>query len=191
MAERTDLTREIGEGTDRSTEAVRRDIAARRDTISDTDRSTEAIRRDIAARRDSISDTVDQLSDRVQAALDWRTYIAEHPFAAIGVTAGLAFAASALVRRRRAPQDRIMDALAESVEDLAGRFREGLDTLPLIRRARIGRLVWSFASTAAAAAISRTIKKKRESRIEKGAEGRPEPEPRMAAAHASSRSEFD
>ena len=53
-----------------------------------TDRSAETIRRDIAARRDSISDTVDELSDRVQAALDWRTYVAEHPFIAIGAVAG-------------------------------------------------------------------------------------------------------
>jgi len=122
------------------------------------DRSAETIRRDIAARRDSISDTVDELSDRVQAALDWRTYVAEHPFIAVGATAGVALTLAALVKRRSSPQDRILDALADSVEDLAGRFRDGLGTLPLVRRARIGRVLWSIGSTIATAAISKKLK---------------------------------
>ena len=122
------------------------------------DRSAETIRRDIAAHRDSISDTVDELSDRVQAALDWRTYVAEHPFIAVGATAGLALTVGALVKRRSSPQDRIMDALAESVEDLAGGFRDGVGTLPLMRRARIGRVLWSIGSTIATAAISKRLK---------------------------------
>ena len=122
------------------------------------DRSAESIRRDIAARRDSISDTVDELSDRVQAALDWRTYVAEHPFIAVGATAGLGLTLAALVKRRSSPQDRIMDALADSVEDLAGRFRDGIGTLPLIRRVRIGRVMWSIGSTILTAAISKKLK---------------------------------
>ena len=122
------------------------------------DRSAETIRRDIAAHRDSISDTVDELSDRVQAALDWRTYVAEHPFIAVGATAGVALTLVALVKRRSSPQDRIMDALAESVEDLSGRFRDGLGTLPLVRRARIGRVLWSIGSTIVTAAISKKLK---------------------------------
>jgi ElaB/YqjD/DUF883 family membrane-anchored ribosome-binding protein len=68
--------------------------------VEATDRSAEAIRRDIALHRDSISDTVDELNDRVQAALDWRTYIAEHPFIAVGVTAGLTCTVAAFIKRR-------------------------------------------------------------------------------------------
>lgn len=129
-----------------------------RDPEDVADRSAESIRRDIAARRDSISETVDELSDRVQAALDWRTYVAEHPFLAVGATAGLALTLAALVKRRASPQDRIMDALAESVEDLAERFRDGVGTLPLVRRVRIGRVVWSIGSAIATAAISKKLK---------------------------------
>jgi len=153
------------------------------------DRSAEIIRRDIAARRDSISDTVDELSDRVQAALDWRTYVAAHPFVAVGVTAGLALTVAALVKRRSSPQDRIMDALAESVEDLAGRFRDGVGTLPLVRKARIGRLLWSIGSTIATAAISKKLKDS-PSRTETNTEHR-ESEPNRFVARAGSRGEVD
>ena len=155
-----------------------------------TDRSVETIRRDIAARRDSISDTVDELSDRVQAALDWRTYIAEHPFIAVGVTAGLACTVAALVKRSRSPQDRMMDALAESVEDLAGRFRDGLGALPLVKRARMGRVLWSIGSTIATAAISKRFKEA-PTRTDTLPERRFESEPSRFAARASSRGEVD
>jgi ElaB/YqjD/DUF883 family membrane-anchored ribosome-binding protein len=169
MAEGNDLIRAVDDGA--------------------TDRSAEAIRRDIAARRDSISDTVEELNDRVQAALDWRAYIAEHPFIAVGVTAGLTCTVAAFIKRRSSPRDRIMDALADSVDDLAGRFRDGLGVLPLVKRARIGHLLWSLGSTIAAAAIS---KKLREAPIQKDAltEHR-DAEPSRFAARASSRGEVD
>jgi ElaB/YqjD/DUF883 family membrane-anchored ribosome-binding protein len=157
--------------------------------VEATDRSAEAIRRDIALHRDSISDTVDELNDRVQAALDWRTYIAEHPFIAVGVAAGLTCTVAAFIKRRSSPQDRIMDALAETVEDVAGRFRDGLGALPLIKRARMGHLLWSLGSTIVTAAIS---KKLRDPSIQKDTptEHRDE-QPNSFAARANSRGQVD
>jgi ElaB/YqjD/DUF883 family membrane-anchored ribosome-binding protein len=153
------------------------------------DRGAETIRKDIAARRDSISDTVDQLSDRVQAALDWRTYVAQHPFIAVGIAAGLGCTAATLLKSRSSPQDRIMDALAESVEDLAGRFRDGIGTLPLVRRVRIGRVLWSIGSAIATAAVSKKLKDapvENDSRTEHRESGQS-----RFAARASSRGEGD
>ena len=164
MAEATDLIKEVDDGT--------------------LDRSAEAIRKDIAARRDSIAETVDELSDRVQAALDWRTYVAEHPFVAVGVTAGLACTVTALIKRRQSPQDRIAEALAEGVEDLAGRFRDALGTLPLVRRARIGRTLWSIGSTIATAAIAKRLKQQPD-------QTETPPVERGVAARASSQSRID
>ena len=154
------------------------------------DRSADTIRRDIAARRDSISDTVDELSDRVQAALDWRTYVAEHPFIAVGAAAGLACTVTAFIGRRRSPQDRIVDALADSVEDLAGRFRDGLGTLPLVRKARIGRLLWSLGSTIVTAAVAKKLKDTPASTDSRTEQPR-EAEPSRFAARASSRNDLD
>ena len=170
MAERNDLMKRVG--------------------VEDEDRSTQAIRRDIAARRESITETVDELSDRVNAALDWRTYVAEHPFVAVGVTAGLACTVVTLLKRNRSPQARIMDALADGVEDLAGRFKDGIGTLPLMRRARIGRILWSIGSTIATAAITKALKEA-PNRKDSQREQRFESERSRFTARTGSRGEAD
>lgn len=112
MAERTDLT---GRSTDLDTE---------------TGRSIDEIRRDINSRRGSISETVGRLGDRIQQSLDWREYVADHPFISTGAAAGVGFLLSGLFRHRPTPRERIEDALAESVEELADRFRDVLQVLP-------------------------------------------------------------
>jgi len=170
--------------------AERNDLMKRVDG-EDEDRSTQAIRRDIAARRESITETVDELSDRVNAALDWRTYVAEHPFVAVGVTAGLTCTVvTLLLKRNRSPQDRIMDALADGVEDLAGRFKDGLGTLPLMRRARIGRILWSIGSTIATAAVTKGLKEA-PNRKDSEREHRFESERSRFTARTGSRGEAD
>jgi len=84
-------------------------------------RSTDAIRNDIAAKRESISETVDKLGDRIQETLDWREYIAEYPGVALGLAAGAGFLISGIFKRRPTPRDRIMDAVAELTEDMTDR----------------------------------------------------------------------
>jgi ElaB/YqjD/DUF883 family membrane-anchored ribosome-binding protein len=97
------------------------------------ERSAEEIRRDIASRRESISETVDQLSNRFERTFDWRTYVSDHPLAALGVAAGIGFLAAGLLRHRSSSGHRISDALADAVEDLTDRFRYQLDGLGLNR----------------------------------------------------------
>jgi len=107
----------------------RHNIAARADESSE--RSAEEIRHDIAERREAITETVEKLNDRVQETLDWRSYVTEHPLAAIGLAAGAGFVISGLFKRRPTPRDRILDAVAESVEDIRDRLRSSLDMLPV------------------------------------------------------------
>jgi ElaB/YqjD/DUF883 family membrane-anchored ribosome-binding protein len=97
------------------------------------ERSAEEISRDIASRRESISETVDHLSNRFEQTFDWRTYVADHPLAALGVAAGIGFLASRLLRQRSSSGQRISDALADAVEDLTDRFRYQLDGMGLKR----------------------------------------------------------
>lgn len=85
------------------------------------DRSTVAIRNDIAAKRDSISETVDKLGDRIQERLDWREYVGEYPAVALGLAAGAGLLISGIFKRRPTPRDRIMDAVAELTEDMTDR----------------------------------------------------------------------
>ena len=112
MAERNELT-----GRTESDELLR-------------ERSVGEIRQDIAARRENITETVDKLSEQVQRKLDWREYVADHPFAALGLAAGAGMVVAGIFTKRATPAERIMCALSDSVEDLTGRVRNQLDFLP-------------------------------------------------------------
>ena len=93
------------------------------------ERSSDEIRQNIAATRDSITETVDQLSSRVQRTFDWKTYVADYPLAATGVAAGLGIVLGYLARPRTTPKERIHGALAEMAEDAAHRFQEQFNDL--------------------------------------------------------------
>lgn len=97
---------------------------------SEDERSAEEIRQDIAAKRESITETVDRLSDKFQSTLDWRTYIADHPLVAIGAAAGLGYLLSRIFARQPSPRERIMEAIADSVEDFKDQFSDYLDIVP-------------------------------------------------------------
>ncbi|MFP5265025.1 MAG: DUF3618 domain-containing protein [Blastocatellia bacterium] len=103
MAERTNLATQMREGEDEG------------------NRTAEAIRQDIAAKRETISETVDKLGDRIHESLDWREYIADYPMVALGLAAGVGFLVSGIFKHRPTPQERIMDAVAELTEDLTDR----------------------------------------------------------------------
>lgn len=85
------------------------------------DRNSDAIRQDIAAKRESISETVDKLGDRIQETLDWREYIAQYPAVALGLAAGAGFLVAGIFKRQPTPQERIMDAVAELTEEMTDR----------------------------------------------------------------------
>jgi ElaB/YqjD/DUF883 family membrane-anchored ribosome-binding protein len=106
-------------------------MAQRTDLIKqpsiEDERSAEEIRRDIAARRQSITNTVEQLNSEVHRALDWRNYVGNHPMTSVAVAAGAGFLLARVFRRRQPPLERLLDAAADSVEDLAGGLLRRLD----------------------------------------------------------------
>ena len=122
MAERSDLT--SGPSSFRQGQGQQE-----QDAISGAERSAEDIRQDIAARRESITETVDRLSDRFQQTLDWKAYVSDYPLAALGVAAGLGFLAARIIKPRPSAGKRIKNALAYSIEDLAGRFHHQLENV--------------------------------------------------------------
>jgi len=89
-------------------------------------RSAEEIRQDIAAKRDSISETVDQLGDRLQGKLDWREQVARHPYAALGAAAAIGLLLSGAFKHRPTPRERVMDAVAETIEDFTDDVRHSV-----------------------------------------------------------------
>lgn len=108
-------------------------------------RSAEEIRQDIAAKRESITETVDRLGERVQQTFDWRTYIGDYPWVAVGVAVGVGWLCSSIFKPRPTPRERILDALAESIEDVTDRFRQTVHNLPQ-ERVGMGRTVKAAAT---------------------------------------------
>jgi hypothetical protein len=98
---------------------------AERDDVKDT-RSAEQIRRDIAAKRETITSTVDTLGERIQEKLDWRGYIARYPYASMGAAAGIGFMAGYMMRRKRSPFERVVDAITDSIEDAGDQVRSAI-----------------------------------------------------------------
>ena len=92
-------------------------------------RSAEEIRQDIAAKRDSISETVDRLGDHIQRKLDWREQVGQHPYMALGVAAAVGVLISGAFKHRPTPRERIMDALAETIEDFTDDVRHSVTSL--------------------------------------------------------------
>jgi ElaB/YqjD/DUF883 family membrane-anchored ribosome-binding protein len=110
-------------------------VATQRRIEGDTaERSAEAIRQDIAAKRDSISETVDKLGERIQETFDWREYVGNYPWVALGLAAGVGFMVAGLFKRQPSPRERIMDAIAEVSEDFTDRLRDAIgDAVPAKR----------------------------------------------------------
>jgi ElaB/YqjD/DUF883 family membrane-anchored ribosome-binding protein len=98
-------------------------------------RSADEIRRDIKAERETIAHTVDTLGGKLQNALDWKAYVREAPFVSVGVAAGLGAAVAALLKKRRAPMDRIVEAASRSSRRAGSRSLLSAGVYTLITKA--------------------------------------------------------
>jgi len=87
---------------------------------TDAERSSEDIRRDIAKGEENISNTVGQISDRFKEKLDWREYVKDFPYWAIGAAAGIGYLASGMFIKKTTPMERIMGYVADEVRDSIG-----------------------------------------------------------------------
>jgi ElaB/YqjD/DUF883 family membrane-anchored ribosome-binding protein len=97
------------------------------------ERSSDEIRQNIAATRESITETVDELSSRMQRTFNWKAYVADYPLAATGVAAGLGILLGYLFQPRPTPKERINTALADLVEGATYRFQEQFDGMGVRR----------------------------------------------------------
>jgi hypothetical protein len=123
------------------------------------ERSAEEIRHDIEAKRENISETVDLIGERIQERLDWRSYVGEHPFVALGVAAGVGLVLSGLFKRRPTPRERMLEALADSMEDTGYQVRNYLGEV-LHRDNRIGTAVKGAATALATRVAIEFLKRK-------------------------------
>ena len=87
---------------------------------ADVERSSEEIRQDIEKEKENISQAVDQIGERIKEKLDWREYVKDSPYWAIGAAAGLGYLASRVFITRTTPMERIMGSIAEEVHGSLG-----------------------------------------------------------------------
>lgn len=102
------------------------------------ERTTEVIRQDIAKREENISQTVDQIGERIKEKLDWRGYVKESPYLALGAAVGLGYIASGMFRTRATPVERMMDSFAEKARDSLGGVLVGAAGPGLIKLTLLG-----------------------------------------------------
>ena len=121
------------------------------------ERSAVAIRQDIAAKRESISDTVDKLGERLHETFDWHEYVAEYPAIALGLTAAAGFLVAGIFKRRATPQERIMEAVAELTEDMTDRVG-GVMAGVIQKKLISGRTVKAAATAMVAKAVVDIVK---------------------------------
>jgi len=138
-----------------------------------TDRSAVAIRQDIAAKRESISETVDKLGERIQETFDWHEYVADYPVVALGLAAGAGFLIAGIFKRNPTPQERILEAVAELTEDMTDRVG-GVMAGVIQKKMFSGRTV-KAAATAMIAKAAVDLLKNRISGAIAGNQSRPSP----------------
>jgi len=104
----------------------------------DVGRSTADIRQDIAKEGKNISQTVEQIGERIKEKLDWRGYVRDSPYWALGVAAGLGYLASGVFKKRPTPMERIMGSIAEVGRDSLGGLLAGAAGPGLIKVTLLG-----------------------------------------------------
>jgi len=129
---------------------------------ADVERSAEDIRQDIAKEKENISQIVEQIGERINEKLDWRGYVKDSPYWALGAAAGLGYLASRMFLTRTTPMERIMRPIAEEVRDslgglLAGAAGSGLIKVTLMGIATKAAASWIKSSTSTVVSSGGTV----------------------------------
>jgi ElaB/YqjD/DUF883 family membrane-anchored ribosome-binding protein len=115
-------------------------------------RNPTQLRNDIEASREALTDTIKKLDDRMHRAVDWRAQVRDHPMIAVSAAAAGGILLAGLFRHKPTPRERIVDAIAESVEDLTDRVRSRIGSQ--LTRTVTGSLLKSAITAAVAKAAT-------------------------------------
>src|SRR5258707_7751022 len=81
--------------------------------------SPEDLRREIQDKKEAIAETLHRLDQQVHRVIDWRAQVGDHPYLALGLAAGVGCLFSGIFKSKPSPRERMMEALADGVEDIA------------------------------------------------------------------------
>jgi ElaB/YqjD/DUF883 family membrane-anchored ribosome-binding protein len=87
------------------------------------ERSSEDLRQEIEAKKEAFAETINRLDRHAQRAVDWRAQVGDHPYLALGLAVGVGCLFAGIFKSKPSPRERIMEALAEGVEDIADQAR--------------------------------------------------------------------
>jgi ElaB/YqjD/DUF883 family membrane-anchored ribosome-binding protein len=107
-------------------------------SVTNGERSSEEIRRNIAKEKENISQTVGQIGERIKEKMDWREYVNESPYLALGVAAGIGYLASSVFTTRATPLEQIMRPIVEEACESLGGLRSGSTSPGLVKLALVG-----------------------------------------------------
>lgn len=93
-------------------------------TSEPAERSPEDLRQEIQDKKEAIAETLHRLDQRAHRAFDWRAQAGDHPYLALGLAVGVGCLLSGIFKRQPSPRERMMEALAEGVEDIADQVRD-------------------------------------------------------------------
>lgn len=121
------------------------------------DREMEQMQERLRARGRSVAGVVDALGGEIREAADWRTHVARHPYWALGAAAGVGLLAAVFVRGRRAPEPRLLDAAAGTLEAFAGRLRDSAGSRSRVSRVGAAGLVRSVVGVCVSRALRQRL----------------------------------
>ena len=102
------------------------------------ERSSAEIRKEIATAKENISLPVEEIGERVKEKLDWRGYLKDSPYWALGAAAGIGYFGSRLFVKRTTAMGRIMRPIAEGIRGSVDGLRAGAAGSGLIKVTLIG-----------------------------------------------------
>ena len=115
--------------------------------LEPVERSQEELRQELQDKKKAMAETLNRLDQRVQRAFDWRAQVGDHPLMALGIAVGAGCLVSGIFKRKPSPGERMLDAVAEGVEDLTGQVRDQL--APHLSRLTRGSTLKATAATLA------------------------------------------
>jgi ElaB/YqjD/DUF883 family membrane-anchored ribosome-binding protein len=122
------------------------------------ERSSEGLRQEIEAKKEAIAETINRLDRHVRRVVDWRAQVEDHPYLALGLAVGVGCLFAGIFKSKPSPSERIMEALAESVEDIADQARNRIGSR--FRRPPTGGALKTAAAALAAKAATAYLRKK-------------------------------
>ena len=102
------------------------------------ERSTKDIRRDIAKEIGNITETIEKIGGRINKKLDWREYLNDYPYWALGAAAGLGYLASGIFLSDTRPRRCTLESYTDEDHNSLGSLFAGTAGSGLIKATLLG-----------------------------------------------------